>query len=64
MHTVVGRVLLASDHLLGMEQAAVSTSSDFIDNIWLQINVDGSWDVLSLTCRAIVSLFVKDVASW
>jgi hypothetical protein len=47
-----------------MEQAAVSTSSDFIDNIWLQINVDGSWDVLSLTCRAIVSLFVKDVASW
>jgi len=46
---VVGRVLLASDHLLGMEQAAVGTSSDLIDNVWLQIDVDGSWDILALT---------------
>lgn len=32
-----------------MEQAAVCTSSDLIDNIGLEIAVDGSWDIFSLT---------------
>lgn len=46
---VVGCVLLAGDHVLGVEQASVGAGPDLVDNIWLQIAVDGSWDVLALT---------------
>ncbi len=45
---VVGGILLSGDHLLGMEEIAVGTSADLIDNIGLKINVDGTGDVFAL----------------
>lgn len=45
---VVGGILLAGDHLLGVEQRAVGTSADLIDDIGLEIAVDGTGDVLAL----------------
>lgn len=48
---VVGGILLAADHVLGVEQAAVRTGADLIDHIGLEIAVDGSGDVLSLACE-------------
>lgn len=47
---VIRGILLSSDHLLGVEQAAVCTGSDLVDDIGLEIAVDGSWDVFALTC--------------
>ena len=47
---VVGRILLASDHVLGVEERTVGASADFVDNVGLQVGVDGTWDVLALTC--------------
>jgi hypothetical protein len=49
---VVGSILLASDHLLGVEQASVGTGADLVDDIGLEIAVDGSGDVLALTCAS------------
>lgn len=48
---VVGGILLASDHELGVEKVAVGASADLIDDIGLEIAVDGARDVLALTCR-------------
>ena len=45
---VVGRILLASDHVLGVEEAAVGAGADFIDDIGLKIAVDGSRDIFAL----------------
>jgi hypothetical protein len=45
---VVRGILLASDHHLGMEQAAVSTSTDFIDDVGLEIAVDGTRNIFAL----------------
>lgn len=45
---VVGSILLASDHVLGMEQASVRASPHLVDNIWLKIAVDGSRDIFAL----------------
>jgi len=47
---VVGSVLLAGDHLVRVEQRAVGTSADDIDDVWLQIAVDGAWNVFSIAC--------------
>jgi len=44
---VVGGIFFAGDQLLGVEQLAVGTGSDLIDNSWLKIDKDGSWDVFS-----------------
>jgi hypothetical protein len=44
---VVGGIFLASDQLFGVEQLAVGTSADFIDDSWFQVNVDGTGDVLA-----------------
>ena len=46
---VVGSVFLSGNELLWMEELSVGTSSDLIDNSWLEIEEDGSWDVLSGT---------------
>lgn len=48
---VVGSILLAGDHHLGVEEVSVSTSSDLIDNVGLEIAVDGTGDVLALTWK-------------
>jgi len=35
---VIGGIFLSGDELFGMEQLSVSTSSNFIDNSWFEIN--------------------------
>jgi len=44
---VVSGVLLSGDQLLWVEELSVCTSADLIDDGWLEINEDGSWDVLA-----------------
>ena len=46
---VVGGIFLTRDELLWMEELSVSTSSNFIDNGWLEIEEDSSWNVLTST---------------
>jgi hypothetical protein len=45
---IVGSILLAGDHLLWVEKAAIGTSADLIDDVWLEITVDGTWDIFAL----------------
>lgn len=52
---VVGCILLSSDHLFRVEQGSVCTSSDFIDNVGLEIAVDGTGNVFALTCMGVIS---------
>ena len=49
---VVGSILLSSDHLLGVENTSVGTSTDFIDDVGLEIAVNGSGNIFSLSCTA------------
>jgi len=44
---VVGGVFLACDQLLRVEELSVGAGSDLINDGWLEINEDGSGDVLS-----------------
>jgi len=44
---VVSGILLTGDELLWMEELSVGSGSDLIDNGWLEIEEDGSWDVLA-----------------
>merc|ERR1712213_240137 len=44
---VVSGVLLSVDELLGMVQLTIGSASGLIDDSRLQINEDGSWDVLA-----------------
>ena len=46
---VVGGIFLTRDELLWMEELSVGSSSNLIDNGWLEIEEDSSWDVLSST---------------
>jgi hypothetical protein len=46
---VVGGIFFTGNELLWMEQLSVSSSSDLIDNCWLEIEEDSSWDVLTST---------------
>ena len=46
---VVGSIFLSGDHLLWMEETAVGTGTDLIDDVWLEIAVDRTWDILALT---------------
>jgi hypothetical protein len=46
---VVGSILLTRDELLWVEELSVGTSADLIDNGWLEIEEDASWDVLTGT---------------
>jgi len=46
---VVSSIFFTRDQLFGVEQLSVGTSSDFINNGWLQIEEDGSWDVFTST---------------
>lgn len=45
---VVGCILFSCDHLFGMEEASVCASADLIDNIGLEIAVDGSGDIFAI----------------
>ena len=46
---VVGGILLSGDELLGVEELSVGSGSDFIDNGGLEIEENGSGDVLAGT---------------
>jgi len=46
---VVGGIFLSGDELLWMEELSVGSGSDLIDNGWLEIEEDSSWDVLTGT---------------
>lgn len=47
---VVRGILTAGDHVLGVEKAAVGTGADLIDDIGLEIAVDGTGDIFALAC--------------
>jgi hypothetical protein len=51
---VVGSILLAGDHLLGVEEGAVGAGADLVDDIGLEIGVDGTGNILALACRVLV----------
>ena len=46
---VVGSIFFTGDELLWVEELSVGTGSNLIDNGWLEIEEDGSWDVLTST---------------
>jgi len=46
---VVGSIFFTGDELLWMEELSVCSGSDLIDNGWLEIEEDGSWNVLTGT---------------
>jgi len=46
---VVGGIFFTGDELLWMEELSVGSGSDLIDNGWLEIEEDSSWDVLTST---------------
>jgi len=46
---VVGSIFLTGDQLFRVEQLSVGTGSDFINDGWLEIEEDTSWDVLAGT---------------
>jgi hypothetical protein len=47
---VVGSILLAGNHVLGMEETTIGASADFIDDVGLEIAVDCTWNIFALTC--------------
>ena len=46
---VVGGIFLSGDELLWMEELSVGSGSNLIDNGWLEIEENASWDMLSST---------------
>merc|ERR1712100_330630 len=46
---VVGGIFFSGDELLWIEELSVGTGSDLIDNGWLEIEEDSSWDVFTST---------------
>ena len=46
---VVSSIFFTGDELLWVEQLSVGSGSDLIDNGWLEIEEDSSWDVLTGT---------------
>ena len=46
---IVGGILLSGNQLLRVEKLAVSSGSDFINDGWLQVNEDGTGNVLAGT---------------
>jgi len=46
---VVSSIFFTGDQLFWVEQLSVSTSSDFVNNGWFEIEEDTSWDVFTST---------------
>jgi hypothetical protein len=46
---VVGGIFLSGDELLWVEELSVGSGSDFIDDSWLKIEENCSWDVFAGT---------------
>jgi hypothetical protein len=51
---VVGCILLPSDHLLRVKEGAISAGADFIDDVGLEIAVDGTRDIFAIACEVVV----------
>jgi hypothetical protein len=51
---VVRGILLSADHLLGVEERAVRAGADLVDDIGLEIGVDGTGDIFALAWAALV----------
>lgn len=49
---VVRSILLPGDHHLGVEKVAVSAGAHLVDDIGLEIAVNGSRDILALACKS------------
>jgi hypothetical protein len=49
---VVRGILLASDHMFWVEQAAVGAGTDFIDDVGLEIAVNGTGNIFAITYNA------------
>jgi hypothetical protein len=52
---IVGRILLASDHLLGVEERAIGAGANFVDDVGLEIAVDGTRDIFAIAYGEIVN---------
>jgi len=50
---VVRGILLAGDHVLGVEKGSVRAGADLVDDVGLEIGVDGTRDVLALACEVL-----------
>ena len=46
---VIGGIFFTGDKLFWVEELSVSARSDLVDNGWLQINENGSWNVFTRT---------------
>jgi hypothetical protein len=57
---VVGRILLSGDHVLGVEQRAVGAGADLVDDVGLEIGVDGTRDVLALAWGELALAWVTE----
>jgi hypothetical protein len=53
---VVRGILLASDHLLRVEEGTVSAGADLVDDVGLEIAVDGARHVLAVACMRALAL--------
>lgn len=53
---VVGGILLAADHMLGVEETAVGAGADLVDDVRLKIGVDGARNVFPVTYICICKL--------
>lgn len=58
---VVGCILFAGDQLFRVEELTVGTGSDLINNSWLKINEDGSWDMFP--CSGLAEESVEGVVT-
>lgn len=48
MHTVVGSILLSGNHLLRVEKISVGTILHLVDDIGLEIDIDGPRNVFAI----------------
>ena len=49
---VVGGIFLSGDQLLWVEELSVGSGSDLVNDGWLEVEEDGSWDVLASSSLA------------
>lgn len=45
---VVGRILLAADQELGVEELAIFAGTDLVDGRWVKVDKDGPGDVFAI----------------
>jgi hypothetical protein len=48
---VVRGILLSGNHVLRVEEGAIGSGADLIDDVGLQISVDGTGDIFALACK-------------